>query len=123
MEKKIEVCIGTDRAGNVRARLSLLLYDGAELQVEKYHSINLEPGDNAALKRADAEAHLAMPSAQSGIPFGPWPAIPDEEWAKVTTCIPAFHTAKAIEQRIERDAKREAQERAIREAEERARER
>lgn len=80
--KKIEICIGTDRAKNVRARLSLLVVDdsGAVL-VENYHSVALMPGDDLEQVRAAVEAHLADP--QGGIPGAPWPAIPDEEWADV----------------------------------------
>lgn len=85
MEKKIVVCIGTDRAGNVRARLSLMLVDDeGRAQFEHYHSVSLAPGDDLAETRAAVETHLADSDSQrSGIPFAPWPAIPDAEWAKV----------------------------------------
>lgn len=83
MDKKIVVCIGSDRSGNVRARLSLLIMDGEQEVHEHYHSINLVPGADLVAARRDVETHLAMPKEQSGIPFGPWPRIPDAEWQKV----------------------------------------
>lgn len=83
MEKKIVVCIGTDRDRNVRARLSLLLMDGAQEIHEHYHSVNISPTDDLAQIRAVTEKHLSLPKSASSIPFAPWPAIPDEEWSKV----------------------------------------
>lgn len=92
IEKKIVVCIGTDRANNVRARLSLLLMDGDSQISEQYHSVTLAPGDDLSATRTAVETHLAMASADSGIPGGPWPAIPDAEWAKVVAVCAAFHS-------------------------------
>jgi hypothetical protein len=90
MEKKIEICIGTDRAGGVRARLSLLVYEGEQQLFEHYHSVMLMPTDDPAETRARVETHLAMPTAQSGIPLGPWPAIPEAEWRKVVAVCNAM---------------------------------
>lgn len=81
MEKKITVCVGTDRASNIRARLSLMLFEGGRMQMERYHSVSLAPGDDIGAKRSEVEEHLAR--ADGGIPFAPWPKIPDAEWAKV----------------------------------------
>lgn len=97
IEKKIEVCIGTDRGQNVRARLSLLVVDGDTVLSEQYHSINLTPGADPTQNRASVEAHLAIPQDQGGIPGGPWPAIPDAEWAKVTGTVAVFHTPEVVE--------------------------
>jgi hypothetical protein len=84
MQKKIVVCFGTDRSPNVRIRLSLIVLDadGNEAS-EKYHSFNVSPVHDPEEVRADIETHLAMPSANNGIAFAPWPPIPNEEWAKV----------------------------------------
>lgn len=97
IEKKVEVCIGTDRAGSVRVRLSLLLMDGDSVMSEKYHSMSLAPGDDPAAARAMVEAHITR--KDGGVPGAPWPPIPDAEWAKVMTVIQVFHTEAAIERR------------------------
>jgi hypothetical protein len=94
IEKKIEVCIGTDRQGGVRARLSLLLVDGGQVIHEHFHSVTLMPGDDCAVIRANVEAHIAAPNG--GVPGAPWPAIPDAEWAKVEAVIPVFHTPDRV---------------------------
>jgi len=106
MMKKIEVCIGTDRQGGVRARLSLIILDDDGTQIaERYHSFVLLPGDEPAAAREEVERHLADPAG--GIPNAPWPKIPDAEWAKVIAVLPAFHTSDKIKERRDRDAKRE----------------
>lgn len=96
MKKTIECCIGTDRAGFVRARLSLILLNdtGAEL-LERYHSVNIEPGANLAATRAAVEAHLANPDG--GIPGAPWPAIPDDVWNTVEGACALVQTPAVIE--------------------------
>jgi len=96
MQKKIECCIGTDRAGFVRARLSLILLDenGFEM-LEHYHSINIEPGSDLAALRAAVEAHLANPDG--GIPGAPWPAIPDDVWNTVEGACALVQTPAVIE--------------------------
>ena len=96
MQKKIEVCIGTDRAGFVRARLSLILLDenGVEL-LERYHSVNVEPGANLAAIRTAVETHLANPDG--GIPGAPWPAIPDDVWSTVEKTCALIQTPAVIE--------------------------
>ncbi|HZF19516.1 MAG TPA: hypothetical protein VE008_07395 [Burkholderiales bacterium] len=105
IQKIIEICIGTDRKKNVRARLSLLLVDGENVIHEHYHSLNYGPGADLAAERAVAEAHLAMPPEQSGIPGGPWPSIPDTEWAKVVKCCTVIHTPEMlIKSSAEQDA-------------------
>lgn len=81
IEKKIECCIGTDRAGNVRARLSLLVVENDKVISEQYHSVSIEPGaDKTAIKSA-IDAHLT--DQNSSIPGAPWPTIPDEAWTDV----------------------------------------
>jgi hypothetical protein len=63
--------------------------------------------------------HLAMPFERSGIPDAPWPAIPDEEWAKVTTVLAVFHTPEMVQKRLARMAETKAEEeKAIRTAKE-----
>ena len=89
IEKKVVICIGTDEAKHVRARLSLLLIDGNEVISRQYHSISIEPGANLAAIRAGNEAHIAKPNG--GVPGAPWPAIPDNEWEKVEKCCTAVH--------------------------------
>ena len=104
MQKKIECCIGTDRVGFVRARLSLILLDdnGAEM-LERYHSVNIEPGSDLAATRAAVEAHLANP--QGGIPGAPWPAIPDDVWKTVEdTCAIIQTPAKIKAQEARKEA-------------------
>lgn len=96
MQKKIECCIGTDRAGFVRARLSLILLDdnGAEL-LERYHSVNIEPGSDLAAIRAAVETHLANPNG--GILGAPWPSIPDDVWSTVEGACALIQTPEVLE--------------------------
>jgi hypothetical protein len=115
MAQKIEICIGTDRDGGVRVRLSLLMLDDQQLISEHYHSMMLMPGDDAAEARRMLEQHLAMSKAASGIPGAPWPRIPDEEWAKVLAVLPVFHTAAAV-LRYRQRAERAAQARAAKDS-------
>ena len=96
IEKKIEVCNGTDRAKFLRARLSLLVIDGATVLSEQYHSINIEPGENLSDVRARVEAHLAQPEAVSAIPGAPWPKIPDSEWADVEAHVAIVHKPAVV---------------------------
>jgi len=104
MEKQIVICIGTDRQGGVRARLSLLTMDGEDVIHEHFHSINLTPGDDPARARKEIEDHLAMPKQQSDIPGAPWGPIPDDEWAKVIGVLPFFHTEAAIKRVADKKA-------------------
>ena len=94
IEKKIEICIGTDRSKCLRARLSLLIMENGKVLSEFYHSINIEPGANLAYLRAANEAHLADPDG--GIPGAPWPKIPDAEWAEVEQHIAIVHKPEVI---------------------------
>lgn len=94
MEKQIVVCIGTDEAKHVRARLSLMLVEGDEVIHRHYHSISIEPGADLAALRAGNEAHIAKPGG--GVPGAPWPAIPDDEWEKVEKCCAVVHTPDVL---------------------------
>ena len=94
IEKKIEICIGTDRTKHLRARLSLLVVEDGRILSEQYHSINIEPGANLAAIRAANEAHLANPNG--GIPGAPWPKIPDAEWAEVEQHIAIVHKPEVV---------------------------
>jgi hypothetical protein len=94
IEKRIEICIGTDRSKHVRARLSLLLVDGANVINEHYHSISIEPGADLTALRSGNEAHIAKPDG--GVPGAPWPAIPDSEWEKVEMCCAVVHTPDVL---------------------------
>jgi hypothetical protein len=91
MEQKVVACIGTDRSGGVRVRLSLMLMLGERVVSEKFHSVMVSAEDSLDEKRALVESHLAMPESASGIAFGPWPAIPDAEWNKVQRVCDVFH--------------------------------
>jgi hypothetical protein len=90
IEKKIVVCIGTDEAKHVRARLSLLLIEDGNVISRRYHSIECVPGADLAALRADNEADIAAPN--SLVPGAPWPSIPDDEWEKVEKCCAVVHT-------------------------------
>lgn len=105
MEQKIELCIGTDREGSIRIRLSLLLMNGEAVVAEKFHSASLMPGDDPALLRTILNEHLAMPQSASGIPGAPWPSIPDAEWKKVSSVIPIFHTEALVKKNLDRKKK------------------
>ena len=97
IEKRIELCIGTDRQKFVRARLSLLVIDTDNPDVpmaEHYHSINVAPGDDLARIRAANEAHLADP--KGGIPGAPWPKIPDDAWADFESHLAIVHTPAVV---------------------------
>jgi hypothetical protein len=94
IEKKIEVCIGTDRAKHVRARLSLLLVEDGRVISEQYHSMDIYPGADLSALRATNEAHLATPGG--GIPGAPWPSIPDEQWAEIEQHCAIVHKPSVI---------------------------
>lgn len=102
MERKIVVCVGTDEGAGVRVRLSLLIVEGDSVLSRQYHSVAIGPGDDVAEIRARVEAHLAQPDG--GVPGAPWPAIPDEEWAKVTGTVAVFHPPHVVERHRERVA-------------------
>ena len=101
MEKKIVVCIGTDRASNVRARLSLMLMSGDRVLVEHLHSVNIEDGDPLDEVRKRVEAHLAMEEKDSSIPLAPWPPIPDAEWAKVVRVCEVIQPGRSASAAVE----------------------
>jgi hypothetical protein len=103
MEKRIEICIGTDRSTNVRARLSLLIVSGGLVASEHYHSVLITPKCDLAEVRSRVEKHLAQGQEVNSVPFAPWPAIPDAEWAKVERVCEAFHP-----QRLEAGAEPDA---------------
>lgn len=94
IEKKIEICIGTDRLKCIRARLSLLLIENGKTLIEHYHSINLEPGADLAMLRAVNEAHIGDPNGD--IPGAPWPKIPDAEWQEVLDCVGVIQKPEAV---------------------------
>lgn len=96
IEKRIAVCIGTDRAGNVRARLSLMLADGDNIISESYHSVSIAPGEDADQIRAAVENHIGMSAEESGVPGSPWPAIPDDEWAKIIGVMNVIQTPDVV---------------------------
>ncbi len=91
LEKKIEICIGTDRNRGVRVRLSLLLVLDGTIISEHYHSITILPGQDLIQIRNRLDSHLQ--TQDSGIPAGPWPPIPDKEWHKVEEVIKVIHTS------------------------------
>lgn len=90
--KKIDVCVGTDRARNIRVRLSLMVVDDdtGDVLSEQYHSGELHPGDDPAALRASWDNHLSQRGG--GIPGAPWPAIPDAEWNEVLAIVRVLHT-------------------------------
>lgn len=95
IEKKIAVCVGTDRAKFVVARLSLMVVDDGRILSEQYHRINIAPGADLTKLRKENEDHLAM--ADGGVPGAPWPKIPDEEWAEVEAIIGVVHKPAVVE--------------------------
>ena len=97
IQKAIEVCIGTDRAGWIRVRLSLMIVEEQTILAEYFHSAMIMPGQDAAAIRFDLESHLALPNVTNGVPGAPWPVIPDKEWAKVTGCVTVLHTPEVVE--------------------------
>jgi hypothetical protein len=105
IEKKIAVCIGTDRAKHVRARLSLMLVDGDTVLSEHYHSVGLVPGADLAALRELVEAHIARPD---GVPGAPWPKIPDAEWQEVVDCVAAVQKPAVVQAYRARAAAEEA---------------
>ncbi len=94
LDKSIEICIGTDRVKRLRVRLSLLIKENDIVQFEHFHSLSLEPGADLAAVRAAVESHLADPAG--GIPFAPWPAIPNAEWADVEAHIGIIHKPEVV---------------------------
>jgi hypothetical protein len=93
-EKKIEVCIGTDRTKAIRVRLSLMTVDSGAVMSEHFHSIDIQPGDDPTARRAAVEAHIANPKGE--VPGAPWPAIPDAEWQMVEGCVTGIHTTEVV---------------------------
>jgi hypothetical protein len=94
IEKKIAVCIGTDRTKHFIVRLSLMIVDNGTVLSESFHRIHINPGDDLSLIRARNESHLANPDG--GIPGAPWPQIPDSEWAEVEQLVGIVHTAELV---------------------------
>jgi len=94
IEKKIEICIGTDRAKFFAVRLSLMVVEDGKVLSEQYHRINVAPGDDLVAIRAANEANIANPNG--GVPGAPWPRIPDEEWAEVEACIGIVHKPEVV---------------------------
>jgi hypothetical protein len=90
LEKKILICIGTDQAKNVRARLSLLVLEGEKVLSEQFHSVTLQPGHDLEAVRALVEEHIGREGG--GVPLAPWPKIPDAEWRRVERVCQIFHT-------------------------------
>jgi hypothetical protein len=102
VEKRVEICVGTDRSKAFIARLSLLLIIDGQIANEYYHRIPIQPGDDLSVIRAANENNLLDPN--SGIPFGPWPKIPDEEWQEVEQLVGIVHkpsVVAAYKERIE----------------------
>jgi hypothetical protein len=94
MDKNIVVCIGSDRDNTIRARLSLMLMNGEAVAFEHYHSVQITPACDLDEVRERVQNHLAMEQKANGIPFAPWPAIPDAEWEKVRRVCEVFHPAR-----------------------------
>ena len=63
--------------------------------LERYHSVNIEPGSDLAAIRAVVEAHLANPDG--GIPGAPWPAIPDDVWNTVEGACALVQTPEVVQ--------------------------
>lgn len=106
--KKIDVCVGMDRARNLAVRLSLMIVDDDNPDVvlsERFHRMDIGPGYPLAQARSELEAHIGQPYAVNGIPGAPWPKIPDEEWAEVEQIAAILHTPERIAKRIEADRK------------------
>lgn len=99
LDKLIELCIGTQRDGGVRVRLSLLLFVNGRQIHEHFHSFMLMPGDDPAIARKNVESHLALAESANSIPGAPWGPIPDTEWSKVLAVLPHFHTTEKIKLR------------------------
>jgi hypothetical protein len=95
IEKKIEVCIGTSRAKDVRARLSLMVVDADQVLSEQYHSVAIMPGDDTSVIREIIEKHIGDPNG--GVPGAPWPKIPDESWAEVEAHCAIVHKPAVVE--------------------------
>lgn len=97
--KTIDVCIGTDRARNVRVRLSLLVVNDVSgtVEAEHYHSVSLAPDDDVTATMMLIEQHLANPNG--GIPGAPWPGIPPEVIAEITAYIGIAHTPERVAKR------------------------
>jgi hypothetical protein len=94
IEKKITICVGTDRSKHFAVRLSLMLVDDGRILSEQYHRINIAPGADLAIIRALNEAHLADP--KGSVPGSPWPSIPDDEWAEVEAMIGIVHKPEVV---------------------------
>lgn len=104
--KKIDVCVGMDRARNLMIRLSLLIVDDDNPEIvlaEQFLRWSASPGDNLTDIRSQLEIGIGNPD--SGIPGAPWPKIPDEEWAEVEQIAAILHTPERVAKRIEREEK------------------
>ena len=95
IEKKIEICIGSDRTKILRVRLSLLIVEDGRVLSEQYHSIQIHPGADLAYIRTANEVHLADPNG--AIPGAPWPKIPDKDWDDIKAHCNIIHKPDIIE--------------------------
>lgn len=95
IEKKIAVCIGTDRLKFLRVRLSLLLVDeDGRVVNEHFHSVALAPGADLEAVRGAIETDL---QTSRSIPAAPWPRIPDDEWRDVVAHVAIIHKPAVVE--------------------------
>lgn len=95
IEKQLKICIGTDRVGFLRARLSLMLVDtdSGTVLTEHFHSVNIAPGDDLSVVRALVERDLAAGWIKKQV----WPAITDLQWADVEAHAAIVHKPEVIE--------------------------
>lgn len=76
----------------MQIRLSLCITsDAGNVEFTHYHRFPpMPPGTNLDEWRLAIENNIASPN--SGIPFAPWPAIPDAEWNEVKSIQNIVHT-------------------------------
>ncbi len=103
MEKVIKLQTEVMPDKNIGVRLSLQILDGDKVGFQHYHCFPpMPPGENLDAWRAAIEANIG--DVNSGIPFAPWPAIPDAEWNEVKAVAAMVWTPERVAAQKEKES-------------------
>lgn len=103
MQKLIKSQVEVTPDKHIGVRLSLQIVNGEKVDFQHYHRFPiLPPGSDLANWRAAVETHIA--NADGGIPFAPWPAIPDSEWAEVEAVASLAWTPERVEAQRQKES-------------------
>ena len=103
MEKVIKLQTEVTPDKDIRARLSLQILDGDKMGFQHYHCFPpMPPGENLDSWRTAIEENIG--DVNSGIPFAPWPAIPDAEWNEVKAVAAMVWTPDRVAAQKEKES-------------------